>query len=343
MSFSLKLYGNSDLRVEGSGPTETPSSREVVVKVRCIALNHLDLYGFRGMLFAKRMLPIVVGVEAIGVVTRLGADCTKFQEGERVAIYPGVTCGKCVSCLQGHENKCLAPSGIRGFHLDGFAQSSAVVNEDDLIRIPDGVSDASAVCAPVSFGTAEHMLVDQAKLRQRESILVHAAGSGIGVAAIQLAKDIGAKVIATVGSEEKVDKAYALGADEVINYSTHRFDRVVRSITKKAGVDVVFEHVGPDTWRGSLFSLARGGRLVTCGSTTGVEANINLFHLFNMQISILASFGCTKSNVADVLTKMSEDRIDCLIDSEFDIREFGSALQRLRDRAVFGKVLLWAD
>ena len=340
MSVELKLFGNGDLRLVPQCQMGELGADEARVRITHLALNHLDLYAFRGMVFAKRQLPMVVGVEAVGVVEAVGAACERISVGQRVVVFPGIVCGECAACVEGRENSCLEPGGIRGFRADGLARSVAVLPERDLIEVPDNVDDQSAVCAPVAFGTAEHMLVDKAALREGETILVHAAGSGVGSAAIQIARDIGATVYATVGSDEKIAPAHALGAAEVINYSEGRFDRQIRKITKKRGVDVVFEHVGPTTWQGSLMSLARGGRLVTCGSTSGTESTINIFHLFNMQISILASFGCTRKNVRDVLQKMATGKIRATIDSEYAIDDFELALDRIRSRKIFGKVII---
>ena len=178
-----------------------------------------------------------------------------------------------------------------GFHLDGFAQERINLPARQLIPAPPGVTDVGAALAPVTFGTVEHMLFDNAKLQPGETVLVHAGGSGIGTAAIQLAKRHGASVITTVGSDEKIEPARALGADHVINYRSDRFEGVVRKLTKKKGVDVVFEHVGKDTFAGSMLCLKRGGRLVTCGSTSGVSTEMNLMMLFQQQLKLLGSFG----------------------------------------------------
>jgi NAD(P)-dependent dehydrogenase (short-subunit alcohol dehydrogenase family) len=192
-----------------------------------------------------------------------------------------------------------------GFHVDGFAREIVNMPARLVVPIPDGVSWTDAACAPIAFGTVQHMLFDNARLQSGETILVHAGGSGIGTAAIRMAKAIGATVITTVGDDEKGEKARALGADHVINYREDRFEHLTRKITGKKGVDVVFEHVGPDTWNGSLLCLKRGGRLVTCGSTSGVTAQINLYQLFQQQLRIFGSFGCRMENIAQSLAKMA--------------------------------------
>jgi alcohol dehydrogenase len=207
------------------------------------------------------------------------------------------------------------------------------------IPVPAGVSLRDAACAPIAFATVEHMLFDNAKLQPGETILVHAGGSGIGTVAIKMAKAIGFTVITTVGDDEKAVKARALGADHVINYRTDRFEGVVRKLTGKKGVDVVFEHVGPDTFNGSLLCLKRGGRLVTCGSTSGQSTTINLFQLYLQQYRIFGSFGASMRNIRDSLDKMAAGLLP-VIDTEVPLAEFDRGLARLESRQVFGKIIV---
>jgi len=230
--------------------------------------------------------------------------------------------------------------GVHGFHLNGYACDLANMPARNLIKAPVGLSDVATALAPVTFGTVEHMLFDNAKLLSGETVLVHAGGSGIGSAAIQLAKKIGATVITTVGSDEKIEPCLALGADHVINYREDRFEGRVRKITKKVGVDVVFEHVGKDTWAGSMLCLKRGGRLVTCGSTSGVSAETNLMMLFQRQLHLLGSFGCNMRNIADAMEKLSNGTVKPVIDSELEFGEIGPALERMEARKVFGKIIM---
>ena len=205
---------------------------------------------------------------------------------------------------------------------------------------PPGVDATGAAVAPITFGTVEHMLFDNAQLKPGETVLVHAGGSGIGSAAIQLAKKMGCTVITTVGSDAKIEPAKALGADHVINYREDRFEGVVRKLTKKKGVDVVFEHVGKDTWAGSMLSLKRGGRLVTCGSTSGVSTDVNLMMLFQQQLRLIGSFGCRMQNMADAMQKMARGIVHPVVDTEVDFDGIGDALARMETRDVFGKILL---
>ena len=262
------------------------------VRIKAVALNHLDLWGFRGMAFAKRQLPLVVGAEAAGEIAGVGKGVTGFKPGDKVVMYGAMTCGKCPACREGRDNFCENVGGIMGFHIDGFARDLVNMPARLVIPVPDGVSLRDASCAPIAFGTVEHMLFDNAKLKPGETILVHAGGSGIGSVAIKMAKALGCTVITTVGDDAKAEKAKALGADHVINYKTERFEGVTRKLTAKKGVDVVFEHVGGEGFNGSLLCLKRGGRLVTCGSTAGPTVTINLMQLFQQQYKIFGSFGC---------------------------------------------------
>jgi NADPH:quinone reductase-like Zn-dependent oxidoreductase len=336
---ALLLYGDRDLRLVEIDPPPPPGPGETVVRVRAMALNHIDVFGFRGMLFAKRKLPLAVGAEAAGEVVAVGEGVTRVKPGDRVAMYGALTCGACRACREGRDNLCENVGGVLGFHVDGFGRELATIPERLLIPVPAGVSFEDAACAPVGFGTVEHMLFDNARLEPGETVLVHAGGSGIGTAAIKLAKDIGATVITTVGDAEKGEKARALGADHVINYREDRFEALVRRLTNRKGVDVVFEHVGADTWNGSLLSLKRGGRLVTCGATSGYSATMNLLQLFQQQYRIFGSFGCSMRNIADALAKMARG-VTPVIDTVIDLAEFEAALARLETRRVFGKIVV---
>ena len=249
---ALQLFGDRDLRVAATEPPPAPGPGEVQIRVRAVGLNHIDVWGFRGMAFAKRKLPLVVGAEASGEVAALGEGVTGLAPGQKVVMYGARTCGTCRPCREGRDNLCENVGGIMGFHLDGFACEAVTMPARLVIPAPDSVSFEDAACAPIAFGTVQHMLFDNARLEPGETVLVHAGGSGIGTAAIKMAKAIGCTVITTVGDDEKGEKARALGADHVINYRNERFEGEVRRLTKRKGVDVVFEHVGAETWNGSL-------------------------------------------------------------------------------------------
>ncbi|MBC8128816.1 MAG: zinc-binding dehydrogenase [Rhizobiaceae bacterium] len=340
---ALQLLGDRDLRQTEIDEPGAPGFGEARVRIKVVALNHIDVWGWRGMAFAKRKLPLVIGAEASGVVEALGPGASGVLPGQLVSIYGARTCGLCKACRENRDNLCEHVSGVHGFHLDGFATEVVNLPARLLVPAPPGCDAIGAALAPVTFGTVEHMLFDNAKLEPGETILIHAGGSGIGTAAIQLAKAYGAKVIATVGSDDKIEGAKALGADHVINYRTDRFEGVVRKLTKKKGVDVVFEHVGKDTMAASMFSLKRGGRLVTCGSTSGVSAEINLMILFQQQLRLIGSFGCRMENMADAMQKMARGLVAPVIDTEIGFDGLEVALARMEGRKVFGKIILNLD
>jgi alcohol dehydrogenase len=278
-------------------------------------------------------------VEAAGEIAEPGPSEAGFKRGDRVVMYGALTCGSCKACKEGRDNLCERVGGILGFHIDGFARDLVNMPARLVLPVPEGVSLRDAACAPIGFATVQHMLFDNAKLEPGEIVLVHAGGSGIGTAAIIMAKAIGCRVITTVGDEAKVEKAKALGADYVINYRTDRFEGVVRKLTAKKGVDVVFEHVGAQTFNGSLLCLKRGGRLVTCGSTAGPTVTINLMQLFQQQYKIFGSFGASMRNIRDSLSKIAAGMAP-IVDTEFALADFEKGLARIESRQVFGKVIV---
>ena len=337
---ALQLVGDRELKQVDLPEPNAPEAGDVTVRVAAVALNHIDVWGWRGMAFAKRKMPLVVGAEASGFVEAIGPGVSSLLPGQLVSIYGARTCGLCKPCREGRDNLCEHVSGVHGFHLDGFAQGKVNLPARLLVPAPPGCSPIAAALAPVTFGTVEHMLFDNAKLEPGETILVHAGGSGIGSAAIQLAKKMGCTVITTVGSDDKIERAKALGADHVINYRSDRFEGVTRKLTKKKGVDVVFEHVGKDTFAGSMLVLKRGGRLVTCGSTSGVSTDVNLMMLFQQQLKLFGSFGCRMENMANAMQKMARGIVSPVIDTEIGMDEIAVALERMASRQVFGKIVL---
>jgi alcohol dehydrogenase len=337
---ALQLIADRQLEAVDISPPPSPETGEATVRIKAVALNHIDVWGWRGMAFAKRKMPLVIGAEASAEVETVGPGVSSLVPGQLVSIYGARTCGLCRACREGRDNLCEHVSGVHGFHLDGFAQEKINLPARLLVPAPPGVDAIGAAVAPVTFGTVEHMLFDNAKLQPGETVLVHAGGSGIGSAAIQLARRMGCTVITTVGSNDKVEKAKALGADHVINYREDRFEGVVRKLTKKKGVDVVFEHVGADTFAGSMLCLKRGGRLVTCGSTSGVSTQINLMQLFQQQLKLLGSFGCRMENMTNAMLKMAAGQVAPVIDTEVDFAGIDAALKRMEGRDVFGKIIL---
>jgi alcohol dehydrogenase len=336
---ALTLIADRQLVVADMPPPPPPGPGAVQIRVKAVALNHIDVWGYRGMAFAKRKLPLVVGAEASGEIAAVGDGVTQFKPGQKVVMYGALTCGVCPACKEGRDNLCENVGGIMGFHVDGFARELLNMPERLVIPVPDSVALRDAACAPIAFSTVQHMLFDNAKLQPGETVLVHAGGSGIGTVAIMMAKAIGCTVITTVGDDSKIEGVKALGADHVINYRKDRFEHETRKLTRKRGVDVVFEHVGADTFNGSLLCLKRGGRLVTCGSTSGPTTTINLMQLFQQQYRIIGSFGASMRNIADSLDKMAAG-MKPVIDTEVPIADVESALKRMESRQVFGKIIV---
>jgi NADPH:quinone reductase-like Zn-dependent oxidoreductase len=336
---ALTLVADRKIELREVAPPPAPGPGEAQVAIKALGLNHIDVWGWRGMAFAKRTLPLVVGAEAAGEVVAVGSDVSGLSVGDRVVPYGALTCGVCKACREGRDNLCENPGGVMGFHVDGFARDLVNMPARLLVTIPAGVSFRDAACAPVAFATVQHMLFDNAKLEPGESILVQAGGSGIGTVAIKMAKAIGCTVFTTVGDDAKAEKAKTLGADHVINYRSERFEGVVRKLTGKKGVDVVFEHVGPDTFNGSLLCLKRGGRLVTCGSTSGQSTTLNLFQLYTQQYRIFGSFGASLRNIRESLAKIAAG-LTPVIDTALPLADFERALTRLESRQVFGKIIV---
>jgi alcohol dehydrogenase len=336
---ALTLVADRKLELTELAPPAPPGHGEVQIRIRAVALNHIDVWGWRGMAFAKRKMPLVVGAEASGEISALGPGVTSLKAGDPVVMYGGLTCATCKACRQGRDNLCENVAGIMGFHVDGFARDLVNMPARLVIPVPAGVSFRDAACAPIAFATVQHMLFDNARLEPGETVLVHAGGSGIGTVAIKMAKAIGCTVITTVGDDAKAEKAKTLGADHVINYRTDRFEGAVRKLTGRKGVDVVFEHVGAETFAGSLLSLKRGGRLVTCGATSGPTATINLMQLFQQQYRIIGSFGASMRNIRESLAKMAEGLLP-VIDTDIALADFERGLARLESRLVFGKIVV---
>ncbi len=336
---ALQLIGDRKLELVDHPAPPSPAAGEVQVAVKAVALNHIDVWGFRGMAFAKRKMPLVVGAEAAGQVTAVGDGVTAFKAGDPVVMYGGMTCNACKACREGRDNLCENVAGIMGFHIDGFGRERLNMPARLVVPVPPGVAMRDAACAPIAFSTVEHMLFDNAKLQPGETVLVQAGGSGIGTVAIKMAKAIGCTVITTVGDDEKAAKAKALGADHVINYRKERFATIARKLTGKKGVDVVFEHTGAETFNDSLLCLKRGGRLVTCGATSGPSVTFNLMQLFQQQYKIFGSFGASMRNIRTSLDKMAAGLLP-VIDTEITLAEIERGLARLESRQVFGKIVV---
>jgi NADPH:quinone reductase-like Zn-dependent oxidoreductase len=336
---ALRLLADRELALAERDPPPPPAPGEVQLRVHYVGLNHIDVWGFRGMAFAKRVFPLSVGAEAACEVVAVGDAVSSLKPGDHVVPYAALVCGTCPACERGRENLCENVAGVRGFHVDGFAQELTNHPARLTAKIPDGVAMRDAACVAVAYATVEHMLFDNARLEPGETILVHAGGSSIGSIAILVAKDFGCSVITTVGNEDKAAKARALGADHVINYREDRFEGVVRKLTNRRGVDVVFEHTGADTWNGSLLSMKRGGRLVTCGATSGPSGTLNLMQLFQQQYRIIGSFGSPLNALPRALDRIASG-VRPVIDTVYPLAKFRDGLARLESRDVFGKLLV---
>jgi NADPH:quinone reductase-like Zn-dependent oxidoreductase len=312
---------------------------EVLVRVRACALNHLDLWLRRGVPSLKIPLPHIPGSDVAGEVRQVGVGVTNVKLGERVMLQPGISCGQCEKCLAGDDNLCRSYA-ILGETVDGGCTEFVKVPAVNCVPIPEGVSFEEAAAFPLVSLTAWHMLMARAKLKPAETVLVLAAGSGVGTAAIQIAKAAGARVIATAGSEAKLAQARELGADEVINHSTQKIATEVRRITAKRGVDVVFEHVGEATWNESVRSLTPGGRLVTCGATAGYNGAIDIRYLFTRQISLLGSFMGSKVDLLAAVEFLKRGLLKPVIDVVLPLARCAEAHRRLENREQFGKIVL---
>jgi NADPH:quinone reductase-like Zn-dependent oxidoreductase len=303
-------------------------------------MNHLDIFTRRGEQGRRVRLPHILGIETAGEVAALGRGVAEWQVGDRVVSGPGIWCGQCRFCLAGRENMCVERQ-IVGVDIHGGYAEYLKLPAYALAALPEGVSFEQGAATLIAFGTAWHMLVDRAALQPGESLLLLAAGGGVGVAAVQIGKHVGARVIATASTDEKLDHARRLGADEVINYVEQpRFARAVRKLTDGRGVDVVFEHVGTDTWKDSVASLAIGGRLVTCGSTTGRWGETDLWSLFAKEVTVLGSFSSSQDNFRTVLRLVGEGKLTPVVDSVLPLSEAAEAHRRLEERRVFGKLVL---
>ncbi len=318
-------------------PVPVPAENLVLVKIHSAALNHLDIWVREG--FPGIPLPIIPGSDGAGVVADTGKGSSDFKPGDKVLIQPVTYCGECSHCQAGRENFCRK-FGIFGETRDGTNCEYLLVPEKNLRHVPPNLNLTEAAAFPLVAETSYTMLIRRAQLRKDETVLIWGAGSGIGSMAIQIAKWKGAYVIATAGSDRKLELATQLGADLVIDHYLEDVDEVVRSVVGKRGVDVVFEHVGEATWDTSLKLLAKGGRIVTCGATTGARVNLDLRHLFYKQQSILGSTMGDVAGFDEILELVSDGVIKPVIDKVFTLGEIRSAHRYLARGDQFGKVLL---
>jgi NADPH:quinone reductase-like Zn-dependent oxidoreductase len=320
-------------------PDPQIAENEVLVRVKACALNHLDLWIRGGLPGIKFPLPHIIGADISGVVEKVGAVVKNTQPGDEVVLSPGLSCMHCEYCLSGRDNLC-AQYHIIGYRTPGGYAELVKAPSVNVLRKPANLSFPEAASIPLVFLTAWHMLVDRVGLKPGETVLVHAAGSGVGTAAIQIAKLLGARVLATASTNEKLEKAKGLGADEGINYKEEDFLEAVRRLTGKRGVDVVFEHTGEATWEKSIRSLVRGGRLVTCGATSGHVGNLDIRYLFAKQISLHGSYMGSKPELIEVMKFVAAGRLKPVVDRTLPLGQAADAHRALKSRAQFGKVVL---
>jgi len=331
--------GGVDKFIYEEAPDPQPSHNEVVVRVKGCALNHLEAWAAKappGSTFPK---PRILGSDVAGVVEALGDAVGGWEVGAPVLLHPGISCHRCQACFNARDNLCSS-YGLIGQGFDGGLAEFVAVPAANLIPKPDNLSFEEAAAIPLTFVTAWHMIVTRAGLRRGETVLVNAAGSGVGVAAIQIAKLYGARVIASAGSEPKLDKARELGADEVVNYTTHKLAEEARRLTGGRGVDVVVEHVGGEVFEESVRALARDGRLVTCGATAGPQATLNVTRFFMGHQTILGSFMGTKAELLAAIPYFASGALRPVVDRVYPLSQIREAVQRMLAREQFGKIVL---
>jgi NADPH:quinone reductase-like Zn-dependent oxidoreductase len=338
----IPRHGGRDVIEYGDYPDPEVEDDEVLVEVKAAALNHMDVWVRRGLAGVDHDLPHVPGCDGAGVVAEVGPAVTRFGVGDRVALSAGVSCGSCEFCRDGDPSLCV-DFQIIGEHVDGVESEYAAVPEDNLVAVPEGVDWPSAAAAPLVFQTAWRMLVTRADLRPGESVLVLGASGGVGHAAVQIADHVGAEVYATASTDGKLAYASDLGADHTINYEDDDFAAEIRDATGSRGVDVVVDHVGAATWQDSLSSLAKGGRVVTCGATTAGRPETDLNRIFWNQLSVIGSTMASPGEVDDVLELVWAGDLQPRIRETFPMSRAAEAQRLIEDREGFGKVVLVPD
>ena len=327
--------GPEVLRYE-TAPDPTPQAGRAIVRVRACALNHLDLWQRRGLDRVHIPLPHISGSDVAGEVVDAGGG--SIETGTRVLLQPGLSCGRCVMCASGRDNLC-ADYQVLGYVSDGGYAELLSVPLENLVPIPGHVDFVSAAAFPLTFLTAWHMLLTRGALARGETVLVLAAGSGVGQAAIQIARLHGARVFATAG-RDKLERARQVGAEQVFDHYAEDFAKRTRALTDGRGADVVIEHVGAATWERSVRALARGGRLVTCGATTGHSGAIDLRHLFARQLSLLGSYMGRKPELVEASAFFFDGQLKPVVDEVMPLSAAREAQERLERREQFGKIVL---
>ena len=336
----FKHHGGPEVLRMGTAPIPVPGRDEAIIQVKACAVNHLDIWARQGMPGAAIPLPHILGCDVAGIIHRLGRRVAGAKIGQSVIVAPGISCGRCPCCRAGRDSLCPRYN-ILGFQVNGGYAEFVRVPIRNLIPVSTARWDfVHWAAAPLVFLTAWHMLITRGQLQRGETVLIHAGGSGIGSAAIQIAKWRGATVITTVGSKAKVKKAKALGADQVISYRTHEFAKEVLRLTGDRGADLVFEHIGPATWAGSVRAIAKGGRLVTCGATTGREVSLDLRYFFAKELKISGCYMGGRHELDQVLRLVARGVLKPVVDTALPLRQAATAHRRLESRQHFGKLVL---
>ena len=321
-------------------PLPTLKAGEVLVRVKACALNHLDIWIRQGIPNFPITLPHISGCDVSGVVEQIGeGEDAPYPVGQHVVLSPGISCWQCEFCLAGKDN-CCPTYHLLGAHVHGGYAEYVKVPVRNLITFPTALTFEQAAAYPLVSVTAWHMVKTLAKVRPGETVLVMGAGSGVGSMAIQLASLLGARVLTTVGTDDKIEKAKKVGADEVINHAKEDVTQRVHTFTDGRGVDVVIEHIGQAVWDQCLRSLARGGRLVTCGATSGTEGRFDTRFLYSRQLTIMGSFMGTRAELMEVSRLVQAEKLQPVVDSVFALSEAREAQERMLARKMFGKIIL---
>ena len=335
----FKQHGGPEVLEYTDVPDSVIRSNEVLVEVKACALNHLDIFVRNGLPGIEIPLPHILGNDVAGVVREVGELVTWVNPGDEVMVQPGVSCGHCQACLSGQDNLCREYDMIGYRRNGGYAELVAVPGANIILK-PTELSWPEAAALPLVTVTAWHMLVTRANVQPGEDVLVHAAGSGVGSIAIQIAKLHGARVITTASTDEKLAKARELGADETINYSRDDWPKEVRRLTERRGVDVVVEHTGAATWPGSIAALKNNGRLVTCGATSGFDARTDLRQVFFRHLTLLGSFMGSKAELLEAMKFVVQGKIRAVVDRVLPLSEARQAHELMENRGQFGKIIL---
>ena len=332
-------HGGTDVLRYEDAPEPIIDRDEALIEVRATSVNHIDIFLRRGIPGIKVAFPHIPGCDASGVVVAVGNEVRDLAVGHRVTVNPGISCGQCEFCAAGFGSQCLTYTMI-GEHSDGAYAQRVKVPARNALRIPDSLSFEEAAAAPLVFLTAWSMMITKGNIRPGEDVLILGAGAGVGTAAIQIAKMVGCRVLATAGTDEKLERAKKLGADVVINYRKEEFDKTIRNLTNRRGVDVVVDYIGADTWVRSLRSTRRGGRILTCGATTGATPQTDLRHIFYRQLQIIGSTMGSPKEFRDVMNCIFRGQLRPIIDRVLPLTEAGRAHELIEAREVFGKIVL---